>query len=267
MIFSREAQPHSLPHSLAPHLPPTLTLCPGPEPQRGGCDSKEPVCLNSKWKLTVLFSFLCYFWLVGKEGWKVEAGGSPLGYLNIIWPWLIGEARKPSNTLSAQIMGRADQKRSIFSGNWDWVPRSLLSACPGLALGPPHWLPVFPWAHSSCRRHKGGAGSLAHFVKWGKIQRKDSRLYCKDLGLLTFSVSGSEPPALHMRAQLPSIFPGLLGVYRLWENWTILCFHPGDPREVIVLTVIIFLNSLLNDTSIEEILVLSVCQTGFLFLL
>lgn len=32
-----------------------------------------------------------------------------------------------------------------------------------------------------------------------------------------------------------------------------------------VLTVIIFLNSLLNDTSKEEILVLSVCQTGFLF--
>lgn len=110
----------------------------------GGCDSKEPVCLNSKWKLTVFFSLLCYFWLIGKEGWKVKGGGYPLGFLNIIWPWLIGEARKPSNTLSAQIMGRADRKRSIFSGNWDWVPRSLLSACFGLALGPPHWLSVFP---------------------------------------------------------------------------------------------------------------------------
>lgn len=32
-----------------------------------------------------------------------------------------------------------------------------------------------------------------------------------------------------------------------------------------VLTVIIFLNSLLNDTSKEEMFVLSVCQTGFLF--
>lgn len=43
MIFSREAQPHLLLLPLAPHLPPTLTLCPGLEPKT----EEEVVILNN----------------------------------------------------------------------------------------------------------------------------------------------------------------------------------------------------------------------------
>lgn len=128
----------------------------------------------------------------GRGCWEVEEGGDPLGYLNTIWPRLIGEARKPSTTLSAQRVGVADWKGSI-----SLELKIGLSAVslPGFCSGSTSliflcFFPVHVPVARDIRVGLGGGVSLAYFLKRGKIQREDSKLYCEDLGSTDCSCLG-----------------------------------------------------------------------------